>query len=580
MGNPFKLYRIDHLFFGSIAALIIFFLGCTIWISYDLSSRELAQTASVNQHKLLDQLNSDIAQRMSNLEQISLSTSRDNNLLDFLYGGNSEDEFSRLQRFKQVQQELANLTYSMPIIQGLDLYMDHPLQAESFSYIQYRELSSAPLQKWYSLMQKNDFVWIGVHDIHAFQGDIPVVSFVRSLAYRNQLIGYLVLNVKANMLAQMLEGESPGANRVLLDAAGQPLLQVGNIPDPSVWAQWKNKLDSSTGIIRINEQAGKDGEMIVYSRINHSNWTLVQFTSWSSITKGSVRLAYMIGMISAAAIVSALLLALLLSRQITKPIFQLIHIMKHEQIIGNKMEIPLDYRNEFGYLFSVYRKLMNRNDELYESLELRHIQLRKAEIATLQANINPHFLYNTLDQLNWMAISQDQHNISRILELMGRMFRIGLSNGNSHITVADELRHVEAYLEIQKVRMGDALVYRIDSTEEVDGLYMPKMLLQPFVENSIVHGFNERGSGSILVTVRVREDRLVICVDDDGSGLAARRDNPRKRGGGYGIRNVRERIQANFGDSFGVELSEPEAGGTRAMLILPILRASEEAGPS
>ncbi len=139
-----------------------------------------------------------------------------------------------------------------------------------------------------------------------------------------------------------------------------------------------------------------------------------------------------------------------------------------------KINLPEDYRNEFGVLFSGYRKLIDRIQQLYVSLEDQYKRQRSAEIKALQAMINPHFLYNTLDQLNWMAIEAGQDRMSRILELMGTMFRIGLSNGESLITLREELLHTECYLKIQQLRWEEGLTVEIDVPEQLQHFFYPQ----------------------------------------------------------------------------------------------------------
>ncbi|MFD1954805.1 sensor histidine kinase [Paenibacillus thailandensis] len=571
MRNPFKRYRIDYLFFGGFGMLLAVILGCTIWTTYELSSKEMAKATSVNQQKLLDQLNSEITSRLVTLEQISLSTSRDNTLTEFLSKNHSEDPFARLQQYKEVKQSLANLTYSIPLILGMELYMENPFQAEADSYIQFRDIGGASSQSWYEAIQKNDFLWAGKQTIRTSQGEADVISFVRSVEYNNRHLGYLVLHAKASMLEDMLAGPSGDGNRMMLDASGEPLISIGDVPDEKLWSSWKSKLSDSSGLLREEWEDGGGDALIVYSRMKESDWTMVEVTPWSSITRGSLRLAETIALIGVAAIVLTLLLALLLSRQFTSPILRLVSAMKRYTVTGVKEELPEDYRNEFGYLFTGYRKLMERIEELYQSLEIRHAELRKAEIESLQANINPHFLYNTLDQLNWMAIANGQPEMSRILELMGRMFRIGLSGGESFITVSDELKHVEYYLEIQRLRLGDGLHYEIEADEETRKLYTLKMVLQPFVENAVIHGFHSTGRGTVWIRIRTEGERLLAEIEDNGIGLQGDPNLRKKRKtGGYGVRNVSERVRAHFGELYGVELTRRPAGGTKAVVTLPV----------
>ncbi|UQZ86394.1 Sensor histidine kinase YehU [Paenibacillus konkukensis] len=242
--------------------------------------------------------------------------------------------------------------------------------------------------------------------------------------------------------------------------------------------------------------------------------------------------------------------------------------------------LPSDYTNEFGSLFNGYRRQMERIDELLQSLKAQHKRQREAEILALQAMINPHFLYNTLDQLNWLAIEAGQEKISRILSLMGKMFRIGLSNGETMIPIRDELVHVESYLQIQSIRWGDGLTYSIEADEALKELYIPRLTLQPFVENAIIHGFHGRRTGEIRIEAEREGNapRIEFRIYDNGVGLRADwSEKKKRRTGGYGIRNVKERIAAYLGAPYGVQLHNLDGQGTLVRIVLPVIHNLEEA---
>lgn len=581
MRNPFKKYRIDHLFFGCFALLIVVVLSATVWTSYRLTSKEFVATASVNQQQLLSELNNEISTRLLMIEQISLSKSIDSALISLLDPNGEEDEFARYQRFKEVKQSLANLTNSIPLIQGIDVFMGRPRYGDSESYIQFREIGEASEQHWSSIVRRNDYAWSDEYTRHTLQGDVNVLSFVRKVMYNNKLLGYLVIHIKSDTIKEVMAGHSDqSASRMMLDASGRPILHIGEVPDSGAWPEWNARMKDNSGVFRIGNHQGKLDSLLVYSRSANFDWTMVELTPWNQITGGSVKLAKAIAVIGTAAILLSIILTMLLSRQFTKPIKRLVRAMKRYPVEGEDARLPADYENEFGYLFSEYRKLNERIEELLLSLRERHEQQRRAEIEALQANINPHFLYNTLDQLNWMAIAGGQGEMSRILELMGRMFRIGLSNGNSFITVRQEIEHMSCYLEIQQIRHGGKLDYEWDAPEELRGRYLPKMILQPFVENAVLHGFHNREGGTIRIRLRERDARLTIEVEDDGVGIRDDRETAapaRRKTGGYGIRNVRERIAAYFGEEYGVGIGPRDGGGTRVFITLPLLEAPPEA---
>ncbi|WP_068785824.1 cache domain-containing sensor histidine kinase [Paenibacillus phocaensis] len=581
MKNPFKKFRIDSLFFRSFSIFIVAVLACIAWASYRISSNELAKTSSHYQQLLLDELNNEITTRLVTIEQISLSTSRDNELITFLR--DRQDEYDRHRRSVSVERALANLTYSIPIIQGIDLYMERPLRGDANSYIQFRGLGDLTKQEWAEALDKNDFAWSREHEIPSFQGDVPVLSFARKIVEEDKYLGVLVIHVKAKEIQKLLAGHSAPVNRMMIDTLGQQTVKTGRVPEHAELSPWINVKTDQSGYVHIRGDQELGNSLLVYSKLRDSHWMLVEITPWSEIIDGSFRLALVIGVIGVIAILLVLLLTLYLSRQFTKPIKQLVTAMRQYFVGGGNngsgghpVDLPDDYENEFGYLFAGYRKQMEQIEELYRSLQRRYEQQRKAEIEALQANINPHFLYNMLDQLNWMAIEAGQDELSRILELMGRMFRIGLSNGNSFITIGEELEHIRCYLEIQQLRWqaggGGELDYAIEAPFSVQELFLPKLTLQPFVENAIVHGFNGRSRGKVGIRLEEHPDLLVITIDDDGAGLQQAVHRERKRRtGGYGIRNVKERIAGYFEGAYGVELTEREEGGTRVVITLPKL---------
>ena len=574
MMNPFKKYRIDRLFFYSFAVLIILVLLCIALTSYRISSNALVKMSSDYQQLLLDELNNEISTRLTMIEQISLSTSRDRELITFLR--DKQDEYDRHRRSLSVESALANLTYSIPLIQGIDLYMERPLAGDANSYIKFHSLTDLVKQDWAYTLRNNDFAWSPKHEIGSFQGNVPVISFARKIVEEDKYLGVLVVHIKVKEIEKLLAGHSQAANRMMIDMFGEQTLGIGDALDSKELSRWVDLKSERSGFVHIQRDDHIGDALLVYSKPSDSHWMLVELSSWKEITASSLNLALVIMLIGIVAILLLLLLTLFLSRQFTKPIKRLVAAMRMYSGNGHKVELPNDYENEFGLLFSGYRKQNERIEALYRSLQLRYEQQRKAEIEALQANINPHFLYNMLDQLNWMAIEAGQDELSRILELMGRMFRIGLSNGASFITIDEELEHIRCYLEIQQLRWqtggGGKLTYNIDMPSSLQEIFIPKLTLQPFVENAILHGFNARNEGHISIRFQDFPKLVRITILDNGVGLKHKEERqPKRRTGGYGIRNVQERISGYFEGAYGVELSERQEGGTCVVITLPRL---------
>lgn len=189
--------------------------------------------------------------------------------------------------------------------------------------------------------------------------------------------------------------------------------------------------------------------------------------------------------------------------------------------------------------------------------------------------INPHFLYNTLDQLNWMAIENGQEKISKVLELVGKMLRLSLSKGEQFITVRDELQILDCYIRIQQIRWRGAIHFEIAVPEELQDVYIPKITLQPFVENAIMHGFHGKHGGTIKINGEMKADSIVLSVWDDGIGIDHNWKQIHQKTGGYGIRNVKERLSAYFQKPYGIQLLN-HGNGTVVYIRLPTMYSKHQ----
>ncbi|MEC0179493.1 sensor histidine kinase [Paenibacillus favisporus] len=575
--NPFRMFRIDYVFFFSFAAFIAVLITIMMIVSYRFSANEQADSASMYQQAVLQQLNKQLTDQMSAVEQTSLAVAINSPLVNYLTM--KGDYYAR----KTARDEL-NRDYLAPMLNSsrsmfsFQIYMSDPLQVDPNANIQYLPLAYASRESWYPAVDKADFVWIGQREVGSPQGKQQVISFIRKITTPDGVNrGILIINVRVKFLQDILTEDNSSASRLLLDSGGRMIMHTRIAPPPGEIDAILKEVSGDAGHAhQLLEAAGSLPEknmLTVWSRTAPGSWMLVELTPWKDITGGSVRLAWTMAAIGAAAILLSVFFTLFLSRNFTVPIRKLVQLMQAFNPGRKGLPLPTEYRNEFGSLFNGYRKLTERIETLYQSLEQQYKAQREAEIKALQAMINPHFLYNTLDQLNWMALEAGQEEISRVLELMGQMFRIGLSGGESLIQMQDELLHVECYLKIQQFKRGQGLDWEINCPEDLRQLLIPKLTLQPFVENAIVHGFHGRSHGRIVLNAEQEDRGIRIRIRDDGVGLRddwkTRRRHPT---GGYGIRNVTERIQVFFGPPFGVSLRNRTGGsGTEAEIYLPKL---------
>ncbi len=574
MFTMFKRVRIGRLFFGSFAAFIAVLLLVTSWISYSLTSRELASNTANYQQDLLNELNKRLVIQLNSIEQMSLAASRNIDIIG--YDPLESDLFERNRRKQDLENLLASITYSTTMVQSIYLYTERPFMPDSQGPIRVYNLQKVREEDWFPDIQNNDSAWIKERTIQTNKGPLNVIGYARKL-YNNSGIyyGMLMLNVKSSEIQDLIRGETEGRSRLLFDASGRKMTSIG---DQSLQVDELDKLKVVTeksGSTHLSTKQQSDS-LLVWSK-SPSNWMLVEVTPWKNIINGSIRLALILLTVGLSAIIIGFFVTFFISRQFTKPIRLLLAFMSKLPDRGFAADLPQDYTNEFGNLFNGYRKQMERIEELLDSLKAQHKRQREAEIQALQAMINPHFLYNTLDQLNWLAIDSGQDKISKILSLMGKMFRIGLSNGETLIPIADEITHVECYLQIQQIRWGDRLSITINVDESARELYIPRLTLQPFIENAIIHGFHGRKKGEIKVNVQLINQDIQFQIEDDGVGLRPDWNQPKvRKTGGYGVRNVKERIEAYFGPPYGVQMTSSKGNGTLVTVLLPQIQYKEQ----
>jgi sensor histidine kinase yesM len=210
--------------------------------------------------------------------------------------------------------------------------------------------------------------------------------------------------------------------------------------------------------------------------------------------------------------------------------------------------------------------LQNHFNEMIDKIKY----LREYEINALYSQINPHFLYNTLDTIIWMAEFQDTEKVISITKALSNFFRISLSNGKEKIPLKEEINHIKEYLYIQKQRYEDKLEYKISIQEELKNIEVPKIILQPFVENAIYHGIkNLDTTGIISIYSQIIENKIELIIEDNGIGFEAAKKQALMKMGGVGIKNVNKRIQYYYGKEYGAKIDSSFKTGARIIITLP-----------
>ena len=224
-----------------------------------------------------------------------------------------------------------------------------------------------------------------------------------------------------------------------------------------------------------------------------------------------------------------------------------------------------------------FNAMLDQIDQLMAAIRRQEETTRQYQLQALSSQINPHFLYNTLDTIIWMAEFQDSQRVVQVTKSLATYFRLALNQGKDLISLSDEINHVRQYLFIQKQRYGDKLEYEIAENPAFDHLVLPKLVLQPLVENALYHGIKEKeGQGHIKITVQKQDSGLVIRIEDDGVGFQDVADSSQSqlKLGGVGLQNVDQRLKLHFGDNYQMKIDSTSPKGTKVEIYINRIETS------
>ncbi|RXZ81351.1 sensor histidine kinase [Paenibacillaceae bacterium] len=461
------------------------------------------------------------------------------------------------------------------------------------------DISEVEKEPWYDSIP-NQLSIVGINQLNVSGRQVQTLRISRKLvALRSADMApeaaLLTTDIDTGYFLRLMDSykATAGSSISLLDTNGNVVLSSNKqLEDGELirggLLDGKSIDDIATGSAFHVEKIGGQQMLVSTNYIQPLNWNILSLTPLDEINIEQRNLNTAMQVVITVCMLFALLVALTLAGNISKPILALVKSMS--SIDHGNLDIKLRYRkkDEFGILFNQYKNMMEKIKDLVERLYVSEmnkkeaeLKAKDAELKALQAQINPHFLYNALDSINLYAMKHNVPNISSMVNSLSNFFRYGLSKGKSVITLQDEKRHVESYLEIQQMRLGDKLNYDIVFANEVMKCLTVKLALQPLVENAIIHGIqNVERTGHIRITADRVDDLLQITVADNGPGgnivemhEMLETDNMSSRS--FGTRNVNERIKRVFGQKYGVRFRLNEAGGVTVIVEMPILRTME-----
>ena len=344
------------------------------------------------------------------------------------------------------------------------------------------------------------------------------------------------------------------------------------------------KSEDTEALAALEDGAWVD-DTVIYclSSVDDSDWRVVGVSYVDELVNRNVNAMITLSFWLAAAVLCvALLTSLLLSRLLGRPLRGLADAMESFESDADHFSYrPVGGTREVRELSASFGHMVLRIQQLMSTVREEEINLRKTELKALQAQINPHFLYNTLDSIAWMCEQGRNSDAVRMVHALARLFRISISRGHEFIPIARELEHAESYLQIQMYRYKNQFTYAFDVDPDCLGYYCNKITLQPIIENAINHGLDLMvEEGRIDVVVRSEGEDIVFSVRDNGVGMSAEQieaimHSDASDRTGIGIRNVNDRLQIYFGKNYGISISSEPDVGTCVEIRMPKLKEGE-----
>lgn len=342
-------------------------------------------------------------------------------------------------------------------------------------------------------------------------------------------------------------------------------------------------LNGHSGTDAIKKADGTQ-HILIYAPIPYADgWALGIIISEKELHKDTNRLIHLIIIFGIILFAIVIEISLIYTSSIIKPINKLQQLMK--EVENGNLEIHYSSKgsDEITQLGNSFNSMIIKIQNLIDKVYLEQKSKRKAELKALQSQIKPHFLYNTLDTIQWKAIEHGAYDAADMIMALSNLFRTSISKGNEIITIEEEIEHTKNYLYIQKIRYQETLDYTIDYDKSLTDFKILKLIIQPIVENSIYHGLkNRREKGLIEITITKQDDSIIICVKDNGVGMTTQHlekirhhiktSNKDYESTGYGLFNVYERIQLEFGSSYGIIIDSVYNIGTEVKLKIPMIK--------
>lgn len=571
--NIFKVSSIQSvitLSFTAVTILSMLFISLAL---YGMFSDNAEKNAASSTQQIMDQVNLNLDYYLKGMMEIS-------DLIRSNLNGDTYNDRDNLTNLLNVTSQIRKDIVSMAV------YSDTGKLLLSNPSGNYNKNFYVAEQDWFksAIERPVDYIFVPPHVQRLFEGKRPwVVSLSRSVTFyqnNNPVTWITTVDMNFSAIEQL-------CRRVSLGKRGYIYIidQSGNIiyhpQQQIVYAGLKNEnitdaLSNNPGSY-FDDFQGKRRIMTI-KNISFTNWKMVGISYVDELVANKKNLNNFVIFISFFGIAFEILASLFISAKISQPIKRLEKQMKRVENGDFDIDLEVKGEDEVKRLSKTFNLMVARIRQLMSQIISEQEAKRKSEFKALQAQINPHFLYNTLDSIVWMNENQNYEGVSIMVSALAKFFRVSISKGHEIINVSDEIDHATSYLIIQKIRYKDKFDFIIEAQPAVLSKKTLKLILQPIIENAIYHGIGHiQEKGEIKITVAIQENKIIYRVSDNGYGIKPEvlksilsQEPKSAHSSGVGLKNVNERIKLCYGSEYGIEIESELDVGTTVIIRIPL----------
>ncbi|WP_197074284.1 sensor histidine kinase [Paenibacillus sp. FSL P4-0081] len=413
------------------------------------------------------------------------------------------------------------------------------------------------------------------------RGEIEYYRGIMDINKVGRMLGIVRFNLNEDNLFRIYNniGSYSGSQISLLDSNGN----VISSSERSMHGTNLGKLEYVRKILKNKEgffNAEIDGvkKIVFFYTIEEANWTLMQTIPVESFSMLQQAIYLILLVVIMLCIFFGLLFSFIQHKYLLKPLLQLRREMAKLKNGNFNITLTIDSQDEIGEISNGFVRMAHQLKEMIDDVYLSKIKQREAELSALESKINPHFLYNTLDSIHWLAVKHKNYDVSEQIEALAEIFRHVLNKGDSLITIRQEISFIESYMLIQKRKYGKRISYQIEVDQELLEYKTPKLILQPLVENAIVHGLEEVVQGGFIkVEIIKAEQGILFVVTDNGKGTDEDRINrmmndTTETRNVFALKNIDDRIKISYGSEFGLKFASQYNIGTQVEVHIPLIK--------